>query len=288
MRVVNLIENTKGPAGCEAEHGLCLYVETRRHRLLMDAGASALFLQNARMKGVDLSQVDVAVLSHGHYDHGGGLPAFAGVNPGAPIYLQESALLDYDSLSGGAHYIGLPGEAKRLSRLCPIDGDYEIDEELSLFARIPAERPLPPANRALKARAGEALVQDDFRHEQCLAVRQDGVSALFSGCAHHGILNILSAYRSRFGRDPDYVFSGFHLMKKDGYDREDIEEIDQTARALARCETTFYTGHCTGLEPYARMKEIMGERLHYMHCGDEIVIGPRADPAAQNKGTRED
>ena len=77
MRIINLTENTLGRAGCLAEHGLCFYIETDNHRVLMDTGQTDLFRQNAEKLGVDLTAVDTVVLSHGHYDHGGGIPAFA-------------------------------------------------------------------------------------------------------------------------------------------------------------------------------------------------------------------
>ena len=91
MRIVCLIENTEGKAGCGIEHGLCLYVETERHKLLLDTGASELFIKNAELKGVDLTKVDTVVISHRHSDHGGGLEAFSRINPTAKIYMQESA-----------------------------------------------------------------------------------------------------------------------------------------------------------------------------------------------------
>ena len=91
MRIVNLIENTEGQPGCRCEHGLSFYIETERHKVLMDTGASDGFLANADLLGIDLGGVDAVILSHGHYDHGGGIPAFAKKYPGTRIYMQQSA-----------------------------------------------------------------------------------------------------------------------------------------------------------------------------------------------------
>ena len=77
MRIINLVENTEGASGCGVEHGLCFYIETEKHKLLMDAGQTGLLLENAEKLGIDLTQVDTVVLSHGHYDHGGGILPFA-------------------------------------------------------------------------------------------------------------------------------------------------------------------------------------------------------------------
>ena len=95
---------------------------------------------------------------------------------------------------------------------------------------------------------------------------------LLSGCAHHGILNIMDRYCELFGEEPDFVISGFHMMKKHNYSDEDINMIIDTALALRQYKTVFYTGHCTGVEPYNAMKKLMGNQLHYVHSGDEIRI----------------
>ena len=95
MRIVNLIENTEGSAGCAYAHGLSFYIETEKHKLLVDLGPSEETIRNAEKLGIDPAQVDTVILSHGHYDHSGGIMAFSGRNPKAVIYMQESAKEDY-------------------------------------------------------------------------------------------------------------------------------------------------------------------------------------------------
>lgn len=273
MRVVCLAENTAGSSACGTEHGLSFYIETKHHKVLMDTGASGLFAENAVIKGVDLSAVDTVVISHGHYDHGGGLPDFLKLNQKAVIYLQESAFREFCSVhEEGPVYIGLPEELKDEERITKISGNLKIDDELSLFAGMNTVRDIPSANSSLKVKSGETLEADDFSHEQCLVVKENGKYYLFSGCAHHGILNILDRFEELYGREPDGVFSGFHMKKKNGYTDEDINMIIDTALQLKKHKTWFRTCHCTGTAPYEAMKKIMGDQLSYIHSGDEMII----------------
>ena len=274
MRIVNLVENTHGREYCIPAHGLCLYVETGDCRLLMDTGPSALLLENARVLGVDLERVDKVILSHGHYDHAGGILPFAALNPAAPIYLRRGAEGDFWSGSGETlHFIGMDPKIVALPQLVWQDQDAWIGKDLFLFGGIAGRKFWPSGNSKLFRKTDGHYVQDDFSHEQCLVVRENGKSVLLSGCAHSGILNILERCRLAYGEAPDAVSSGFHMMKKSGeYTPEEIEVIRATARELLSWPCTFYTCHCTGLPAFALMKKIMGDRLRYLACGEILTI----------------
>lgn len=272
MRIVNLVENTAGSCGCEAEHGLSFYVETARHKLLVDCGQSDMFLRNAERLGIDLRQVDTVVLSHGHYDHAGGILALAAINPTVKIYASACAGGEYYSVTGGTHYIGIDKRILDLPGYCPVEGDLRIDEELFLFSGITGERFPAKGNRNLKEMIDGELVQDRFLHEQCLVITAGERNILMSGCAHHGILNVLDRYRELFDGDPALVLSGFHMMQSDGYSEEDMQCVRQTAEELLRTDTVYYTGHCTGPEPCEVMREIMGDRLQILYSGAVIPV----------------
>jgi len=272
MRIVCLMENTQGHPDCMFEHGLSLYVQTGKHKLLVDTGATGAFLQNAEVLGIDLTEVDTVVLSHGHYDHSGGILPFARSNPNAGIYMQKAAGEDYISIrESGETYIGIDKEILNLPQLVLLEGDAKIDEELSVFSNVVGRRFWPKSNLRLKRKIGNELLQDDFAHEQCLVIEQDGKRILLSGCAHNGVLNILDRYREMYGDEPEVMISGFHMMQKE-YTESDWENIQATARELCNCKTIFYTGHCTGTEAYEVMKEIMGEQLQPIHSGEEISL----------------
>lgn len=271
LKIVNLIENECGDSGCIAEHGLSFYFETDKHKILMDAGASNAFIDNAKQLGIRLEDVDVVILSHGHYDHTGGVIGFSKINPNAPIYMQESAGGEYYSLHPeGYRYIGIDKNILRLKQIELIKRNAVIDEELSILFNEHVGRLLATTNLRLKQKVGGKFVQDDFGHEQYLVVNYANKKYLFSGCAHKGILNILNEYKNQYHCSPDVVVSGFHYMKKSDYTEEEIQMIENTARELLEYDTEFYTCHCTGEAAYRLMKNIMGQKLHLVRSGDII------------------
>ncbi len=273
MRIVCLIENNPGRPGCRFEHGLGLYIETERHRLLADTGASNALLENAALLGIDLSRVDTVFLSHGHYDHAGGLPSLIGAGLSPVLLMQKSAALPYYGMDPeGPRYIGIDRSILSLPGLRALEGSFDYDGELSVLAGFPGRRGFSASNRRLTRKEGDLFVQDDFTHEQALIVRENGKTLLFSGCAHNGILNILDRYRGEYGADPDLVISGFHFMKAGPYTPEEEETILKTAEELRGMDTLFYTGHCTSLPAFALMKNVMGEKLQALHSGLELPV----------------
>ena len=276
MKIINLIENTEGIAGCAAAHGLSFYIETEKHKLLMDLGPGGGTLQNAEKLGVDLTAVDTVILSHGHYDHSGGILSFAAINPNAAIYIQESAGDDYYSLDdteGGNQeyrYIGIDKAICGLPQVKWIRGDCRIDDELNLYTIDQRVCDVPFSNRRMRKKLIDSYIQDDFSHEQFLVVSEGTHRILFSGCAHNGILNILAEYKRKTGNEPDTAISGFHLMKDGEYTEEEVQEIIRIAQELKQYHTIFYTCHCTSLPAFDIMKQVMGEQLRYVHSGDEI------------------
>lgn len=273
MRIVNLIENTKGSRECLYEHGLSFYIETGDHKLLVDAGQTDAFLENAGKLQIDLSKIEHVILSHGHYDHAGGILGFTRVNETARIWMQRLALGAYYHKDNETEkYIGIDSRISELSQVNLLDGDYQIMEGICVFGGVTNRKWWPSGNLELKIMHGGQFAQDDFGHEQYLVIEEGDRKVLFSGCAHNGILNIIEKYMELYQEAPYAVFSGFHMRKKSGYTEEDYELIRQTARELSNFPTKFYTAHCTGEEPYALMKEIMGEQLAYIHSGDEVVI----------------
>lgn len=276
MRIVNLIENTEGHDGCAFAHGLSFYVETKKHKLLVDLGPSVETLRNAEVLGIDLTKVDTVILSHGHYDHSGGILPFSKMNDHACIFMQESATGAYYADDGRNaperfRYIGIDREIAKLPQVQFLRGDAVIDEELELFTIKQRSHDLPFTNKRLLIRRGEEYQRDDFRHEHFLVIREEGKTVLISGCAHNGILSIMDAFMEKYGKAPDLVVSGFHLMKKTDYKDDEVKEIEDIARELKNYPTKYVTCHCTGTAAYDLMKGILKEKLDYVHSGEEVT-----------------
>jgi len=254
MKVVTLMENTTCREDLACEHGLSLYIETGDTRLLFDAGQSGAFADNARKLGVKLENVDLAVLSHGHYDHGGGLKRFLEINDHAPVYVNCHA---FEPHYHGKRYIGLAPELEKESRLRKADGIYEIGPGLSLHT-LPG---MPTDWAGLTVLEEGRLIPEDFRHEQYLMVEEKGRRILISGCSHKGILQIMAHFQ------PDVLIGGFHFMKV-----EDKAVLQEAAKTLMKYPTVYYTGHCTGETQFAVMKEILGGRLQYLAAGSTVLL----------------
>lgn len=263
MKVTTLIENTTGREDLFFEHGLSLYIETGDHRILFDAGQTGAFADNAEKLGVDLSKVDIAVLSHGHYDHSGGLIRFLACNETAPIYLRRDAFLPHFNAAG--KYIGLDPELKKSHRLIYTDDCMEIAEGITLYSCNDRQRTYPTDSAGLTVQQDDSIIPDDFLHEQYLLIEEGGKKICISGCSHKGILNIAQWFQ------PDVLIGGFHFMKLDTQD-EGAKRLTEAAHCLLRHPTVFYTGHCTGEAQYAFMKKIMGERLQEIHTGSVFFV----------------
>ena len=264
MKITSLLENTTHRADMRTEHGLSLYIETDTQKILFDMGQTDAFYENAKTLGIDLSAVDFAVLSHGHYDHGGGLAKFLEVNSHAPVYVMRDAFLPHYNAKG--KYIGLDTALMQNPRLVFTDNIYDkfsITENITLFACNNREPRAEIDSCGLTEVTCGISSPDSFFHEQYLQLENVGEGAkcvLISGCSHKGILNIAHWFA------PDVIVGGFHFSKKPL-----DEKLVAMALALGEYETEYYTCHCTGEAQFDFMREKM-KKLHYLSCGDSIEI----------------
>ncbi len=285
MRIITLVEDSLGEEqknkGLNTEHGLSFYVETGKHRFLFDVGMSDLYRANAEKIGIDVANSEFLVLSHGHYDHGGGLKDFLENTKGdVPVYLRGEAFGDYFShRKTGLKYIGLEQELKEKykSRLVYTEDFYRIDAEISIFSvkgdGEDYKDNLPVANTVLKKLSEDGeYVGDDFLHEQNLAVESGGKKVLMSACSHCGIINIMERFIEIYGRRPDVVIGGLHLTNPQTLECEPEEKVEKLLEYFSQDNTKYYIGHCTGDKAFEYLKSKLGDRMERLAPGTAINI----------------
>lgn len=272
MRITVLMENTCDLPQLGAEHGLSLWLEAAGHTLLFDSGASSLFAGNARALGVNLARADMAILSHGHYDHAGGLEAFFENNKKASLYLRKGALDPHLALhEGQKEDIGLNPDTLPMDRLVFTREQETLAPGIALFSGV-EHKEGPLTGTALLTFQGGQEKPDDFDHEQHLVIEEAGTTLLVTGCAHMGILNILAHFKGLWGRMPDVVIGGFHLAGRGPGSLLSEAELNQLAKQLLDTGALFYTGHCTGDEPFLKLKARMQDKLLRLYGGSVIAI----------------
>lgn len=274
MIIKTLVEDTALSPKYKSEHGLSLYIETSKHKILFDTGASNLFLKNAETLNVDIESIDLVIISHGHYDHGGGLKAFLEKNSKAKIYIHNKAFEKHYSKrpNGDTKDIGIDPSIKYNKRIIFTENNLIIDDELELFSGVTGRECFSSCNNSLFMELENVLINDTFEHEQNLIINQNGNFTLIAGCAHNGIINILNHFTKLKATSPKYVFGGFHLFNYSANKSEDLNIVSAISNFLNQTETTYYTGHCTGLPPFIKLKEEMKNKVQYLAAGSVVEI----------------
>lgn len=262
MKITCLCEDTLYSDKYYSEHGLSLYIETEGTKILFDMGISDVFIKNAEIHGIDLSQTDIAVLSHGHYDHGGGMKNFMNINETAKIYVSEYAFGDQFNAKG--KYIGLDKELASSERIVTVDGHMRISDNAEILSSNDRELFYPIDSAGLSTICKGEYVPDTFMHEQYLKITENGKTYIISGCSHRGIINIVSWF------EPDILVGGFHFMKQEP--SADNPMLCDAAEKLDSVRTEYYTCHCTGEEQYRILRTKMKKELNYIASGQVITI----------------
>ncbi len=278
MRVTVLMENSTPSSRLAARHGLSLWLELDDgRRVLFDMGPNDGFLANARSLGVDVTEADLAVVSHGHYDHGGGLGAFLAACGDAgrdvPVYVREHAFEEHVSGTPERHHaIGLDPALATDPRVRPTGERCDLGGGLALFSTARRAHPTARSNGRLMERRDGALVPDRFLHEQSLIVREGDRLTLVSGCSHGGVLNLMDVAEELAGAPLTSVVAGFHLMDPSGGTVEDEGLTRSLARELAARPARYLTCHCTGTDAFALLRDELGGRVSYLHVGSCVTL----------------
>ncbi len=263
IKLTFLSENKTEVAKCRAEFGLSMLIEAGGRKILFDAGFSNMFADNAKALGIDLAEVDLCVVSHGHCDHTDGFPLFGELNDRAKIYVHKDAfyptfgLIDgvMTSFNGGIRWT--PEQYGPLKdRLVLTDGPVWLDEDTVIWGTIPDVPEYKPAGVFFLEIEPGSRVQDDLRHEQFLAIREPDGVCLFSGCSHKGIIAAIEYAKQLFpGERIKTIVAGMHLM---------ATPADQLRRIIDRIDAeqpdVIIPMHCTGLRAITEMRIRFGER----------------------------
>ena len=287
MKITVLTENTISKNAeisklpLQEEHGLSLFIQTQNKNILFDMGQTNLFAKNASLLGINLQTVDFAILSHGHYDHGGlssplpatlkneyfGIEAFAHINQKAPIFINSNAFSQ--NYNANKKYIGLNQEllqSKIAERFVFVQDEKEITQNIKLFSCNSYKKSVATNAFGLMQLQNGTFVPDNFNHEHYLLIQENDKKILISGCSHKGILNIVEWFK------PDFLIGGFHFKSLDVENPCQKLELESYAKKLASYNTKYFTCHCTGTQQFEILKSIMKEKVEYISTGDVINI----------------
>lgn len=282
MKITTLIENRKkeNDLNLEAEWGLSLHIAHNGRSILFDTGGSGAFADNAVALSVNLKTVDVMVLSHHHFDHGGGLRRFFESNENAKVYLggEPNSECYIKIFKVFKKYIGLDKSliSENPTRFIFVKEVTEILPNIFIFPKITSNRPKPIGNKRLYLKDNGKLNPDTFEHEIVMAIKDAGEFVVFTGCSHNGILNMIDTVANNFEGIPiKAVIGGFHLVSSPPFNfvagrRSEIEDLGKLILKYPVGMT--YTGHCTGTKAFAILKSVMGSQIADIRTGSVFEI----------------
>lgn len=270
MKTTILVDN-RARDGLGCEWGFSALIETDDATVLLDTGASPLFAENARELGIDLNDVDCAVLSHAHFDHADGFEAFFELNDHAPLFLQEACGENcWSDAKGEMAYIGirrgLIGEHEE--RLKRVGGIARIAPNAWLLPHDTKGLEAIGAREHLYLEQDGELVADGFAHEQSLIFDTPRGLVIFNSCSHGGVETIIREARAAFPGKPILaLIGGLHLFSRED---DEVRKLAGTIRDLGIEKV--YTGHCTGDRALEVLQEEAPGAIEAMHAGQSFEL----------------
>ena len=272
VRITTLSENTAGMPGVIAEWGLSILAETDDLKILMDTGLSISVPHNAPRLGVDLATVDKIVLSHGHYDHTGGLwEVLAKTGKVEIIAHPDIFAAKYARYGEQARYVGIPFSREALEALASLTLSREpvwITEDIVTTGEIPMITEYEEIDPPLRVKEGGELVPDPLRDDRALIIKTDAGLVVITGCAHRGIINTLYHARELTGVDVVHtVVGGTHLFLASE------ERVLLTAAALREFGVRrLGVSHCTGMPAAMMLAQEFGDIFFFNNTGTRITV----------------
>lgn len=266
MKIITLIENLVTGPELVAEHGLSLFIDTGSKKLLFDTGQSGLFIKNAQNLGIDISEIDLLILSHGHYDHTGGLYPFLEVNKRAKVYAKEGIFTP--KYNGKTRFIGTKVNQDLLSgRLIPVEEVTEVANDVFIMPDTKIYNPVDTNFTRLFIKKGISFIEDTFEDELFLVIRELESINIITACSHLGITNICSTASDYFKLPINLILGGFH-MKDCG-----VEQYVHITHYMQEIQPNFIGAcHCTGVEKFASITNDADCKVFYNASGNKIEV----------------
>lgn len=260
-KITTLVENTVYGRRLQAEHGLCLLIETGDKKVLLDTGASDLFIRNARILGIDLKEVDYLILSHGHSDHTGGLHHFLALNEKAKVICKREVFgrkfKNYreNGMKAGMHIAA--------ERLWTVEEITEILPGISVLPQIKLTDKDDTHFEQFFTEQDAKIIPDTFEDELAVILHGEKSYSVLSSCSHRGITNIIRTAQENFqGLALNLVMGGFHIHnaeKSKFYAISGFLGMNLPKR-LGIC-------HCTGVDKFSLFHQQFNERAFYNYTG---------------------
>jgi len=260
VRITVLVDDSAlGSRGLLAEHGFAALISVEGGAVLLDAGQTGLpLVLNALRLGADLPHLSAVVLSHGHYDHTGGLRALAQVLRTRPLLVAHPLALKPAVVEeGGARSVGIPYSEAFLGehfRLVLERGVVEVAPRVYFLGEVPRYRPeLACPVPGTYVVEGGRLEPHTFADDTAVAVDLGEGLLVLTGCGHSGLVNAVLHAERALGKPVAAVLGGFHLVgRPPGFVERVVGELEGLGVARA------YPGHCTGPAAAVKMLERLG------------------------------
>ena len=273
-----LCENSVIPCpGLLGEHGLSVLIEKQDRTFLFDTGQGHTIIQNAKVLNKDLKKVSKIFLSHGHFDHTGGLEAVVQLCGKMDIYAHPDVFTERFVVAKQkgkeiTRSVGMPVER---DTLCNLGADFyfntdfsEVEKNIFLTGEVPRKTQFEKADKRLAVRKGNETAPDLFKDDQSLVIKTARGLAVVLGCAHSGMINTLNHIRENFpGEKIHMVIGGTHM----GF--LDPSQVERTIEALQDFNIDrIGVSHCTGLSAAARLKQAFGDRFFFASAGTVVTV----------------
>lgn len=269
MKATVIVDNIESE-DLKGEWGLCILVEYQGKTIMLDSGASELALENMEKLGFDPAEVDLAVLSHGHYDHANGFIKFFDRNRTAKLYLRSECQEDcYGKGTFGKEFIGIPKEliAEHPDRIELVTSEREIAPGIILLPHQALDHG-KGEEQGMFRKVNNEMVPDDFAHEQSLIFKTQEGLVVINSCSHAGADTILDEVTEAFPQEKIHaLIGGFHL-----FDRSP-DFVHGLGKKLAEKQVDLiFTGHCSGEAAFQILKEELGDKIQQFQVGLEIAL----------------